>query len=105
MNFFVPNAKNNVEVEEAYQAFANHVDVSEKRIWKLSWRKGRERLQCEVGKPLPKLYGTHDELVLAIFSSTNLYKICTASRGGLRGDPVMVGKNESTQAEIFTTGE
>ena len=46
---------------------------------------------CEVGKSLPSYYRTGDEPVLAIFGGGNLYKICTPSRGGAKGDPVLAG--------------
>jgi hypothetical protein len=49
----------------------------------------------EVGKPLPAYYLLKEEPVLAIFDDGNHSKICTPSRGGLRGDPVLASQHGS----------
>lgn len=59
-------------------------------------------MHCEVGKPLPAYYRTGQEPVLAIFDCGNLYKICTPNRGGLKGEPVLAGKNDYSSAVYFS---
>jgi len=47
--------------------------------------------------------GEHDidgEIILAIFESET-YVVCTSSRGGFRGDPILVGKREVSSVEYF----
>ncbi|MEH2443190.1 hypothetical protein [Nostoc sp.] len=103
MKFFVPAAKDNIKAEQVYSAIAKSLKapISEKRIWKLQWRDREIDMECEVGKPLPSSYQTGKELVLAIFECENLYKICTLSRGGVKGEPILVGKNSQSSITYF----
>ncbi|WP_230967735.1 hypothetical protein [Nostoc sp. WHI] len=103
MKFFVPAAKDDIKAEEVYSAIAQSVKapITKKRVWKLQWRENETNIECEVGKPLPSSYKTRKELVLAIFDCENLYKICTLSRGGVGGEPILVGKNFQPSAIYF----
>ncbi|MEH2241663.1 hypothetical protein [Nostoc sp.] len=103
MKFFVPAAKDDVKAEQVYSAIAQSVKapITEKRIWKLQWRDNEIDMECEVGKPLPSSYQTGKELVLAIFECENLYKICTLTRGGVKGEPIFAGKNSLSSATYF----
>ena len=107
MEFFVPAAEDRAEAERVYAAFARFVGapVLDKRIWKLKWVHNGMDMQCKVGGALPSYYQTGDEPVLAIFDCGNLYKICTPNRGGLRGDPVLSGKNFNSSAMYFEPPE
>lgn len=58
-------------------------------------------MECEVGKPLPSSYQTGKALVLAIFECENLYKICTLTRGGVKGEPILVENNSQSSATYF----
>ncbi|MBW4560667.1 MAG: hypothetical protein KME32_05815 [Mojavia pulchra JT2-VF2] len=104
MKFFVPAAKDDVKAEQVYSAIANSVKapVTENRIWKLRWRHTEIDMECEVGKPLPSYFSTGKELVLAIFDCENLYKICTLSRGGVKGEPILAAKNSHSSATYFS---
>ncbi|MBE9104636.1 hypothetical protein IQ229_06690 [Nostoc cf. edaphicum LEGE 07299] len=104
MKFFVPAAKDDIKAEQVYSALAQSLKapITEKRIWKLQWRDREIDMKCEVGKPLPSSYQTGKELVLAIFECENLCKICTLTRGGVKGEPILVGKNSVSSATYFS---
>lgn len=104
MDFFVPAAPNTAQAEQVYEAIAQFViaPVTDDRIWKLRWKHNGMNMQCEVGQPLPAYYQTGTEPVLAIFDCGNLYKICTPTRGGIRGEPVLAGKNSHSLATRFS---
>jgi len=103
MKFFVPAATDDAKAEQVYSAIANSVKapITEKRIWKLQWRHNEIDIEAEVGKPLPSAFETGKQLVLAIFDCETLYKICTLSRGGVKGEPILVEKNDSSSATYF----
>ncbi|MEH2263407.1 MAG: hypothetical protein V7K59_11125 [Nostoc sp.] len=100
----MPAAKDDIKAEQVYSAIAKSLKapITEKRIWKLQWRDREIDMECEVGKPLPSSYQTGKELVLAIFECENLYKICTLSRGGVKGEPILVGKNSLSSVTYFS---
>ncbi|WP_375505072.1 hypothetical protein [uncultured Nostoc sp.] len=100
----MPAAKDDIKAEQVYSAFARSVKapITEKRIWKLQWRDNEIDMECEVGKPLPSSYETGKELVMAIFECENLYKICTLTRGGVKGEPILAGKNSQSSATYFS---
>ncbi|MEH1774215.1 hypothetical protein [Nostoc sp.] len=104
MKFFVPVAKDDIKAEQVYSALAQSLQapITEKRIWKLQWHDRKIDMECEVGKPLSSSYQTGKELVLAIFECENLYKICTLTRGGVKGEPILVGKNSQSSAIYFS---
>jgi len=104
MRFFVPAAEDDTQAERVYGAIAEFVTapVNTNRIWKLRWRHNGMDMQCEVGQPLPAYYQTGGEPILAIFDCGNLYKICTPSRGGVRGEPVLAGKNPHSSVTYFS---
>jgi len=103
MDFFVPEAKDDIQAEEVYISIAKFIQapVYDERIWKLSWRHSGTDMGCEVGKPLPSYYRTGSEPVLAIFDCGNYFKVCTPNRGGLRGEPVLAGKDLYSSATYF----
>jgi hypothetical protein len=100
MEFFVPHAQDGGEAESVYVAFAKFVGATvpsqrTARINALSWNHNGQAFSGEVGKPLPPYYQLGSEPILAIFDCGEHFKICTPSRGGVRGDPVMVGMRGS----------
>ncbi|WP_375468927.1 hypothetical protein [uncultured Nostoc sp.] len=99
----MPAAKDDIKAEQVYSAIAQSVKapITEKRIWKLQWRDNEIDMECEVGKPLPSSYQTGKALVLAIFECENLYKICTLTRGGVKGEPILVENNSQSSATYF----
>ncbi|MEA5449448.1 hypothetical protein VB780_12765 [Leptolyngbya sp. CCNP1308] len=103
MSFFVPTAQNPEEAEKVYRAVAEFVEapINERRVRKLQWRHNGMNMECEVGEKLPAYFRTGDEVVVAIFDSSQCYKVCTYSRGVVRGDPILAGKGEGTYASFF----
>jgi hypothetical protein len=104
MKFFVPAANDRIRAEHVYNAIAKYAQapITEKRIWKLRWLHNGMNMECEVGKTLPSYYQTGKELVLAIFECEELYKICTLTRGGVKGEPVLVEKSSQSSATYFS---
>lgn len=108
MKFFVPHADGPQEAESVYSSIANFVGASsphehERRIFSLSWQHNARSMQAEVGKPLPDYFELGIEPVLAIFDAGTHFKICTPSRGGVLGDPVLAG-GRGTRATYFEGG-
>lgn len=96
MHFFVPAAENDAQAEQAYASFAKFVNVSipidrGRRIAALDWEHNGQQMSCKVGEPMPPYYQTGQEPVLAIFDGGTCFKICTPSRGGIRGEPILAG--------------
>jgi hypothetical protein len=103
VKFFVPHATSPEMAESAYSGIAkfNNAPVTAERISGLSWTHNGKEMSCEVGGPLPSYYRTGDEIVLAILDCGSFFKVCTQSRGGLRGEPVLAGKDDPGQATYF----
>jgi hypothetical protein len=103
VQFFIPHAEDSEQAERVYDAIAkfNGAAVSNVRIASLSWRHNGMAMSCSIGEPLPTYYRTGDEPVLAILDCGNVYKVCTPSRGGLRGDAVLAGKSDESHATYF----
>lgn len=107
MKFFVPEAESPEQAERLYRSIAefNHAQVGDNRISSIVWRHAGEQMSCKVGGPLPSYYQTGTEPVLAILDCGNLYKVCTRSRGGLRGEAVFVGNSPEIQLSFFDSDE
>ncbi|WP_263588658.1 hypothetical protein [Sphingopyxis sp. GC21] len=100
MQFFVPHATDSDEAESVYSAFAKFVGAAvpakkSARIRALSWQHNGKDFAGEVGKPMPSYYEVGSEPILAIFDCGDHFKICTPSRGGVRGDPILAGGRNS----------
>ncbi len=106
MKFFVPAAKTAEEAESVYLAFAkfNEIPVLKNRIWKLQWIHNGKNLSCEVGKPIIGDSRFGNEPVLAIFERSTLFIICTPNRGGIRGEPILAGKDADSIPVYFEDG-
>jgi hypothetical protein len=103
MKFFIPAANDHTRAEDVYNKIAQFAQapIPQKRIWKLSWLENGVNIESQVGKPLPPLYPTGKELVLAIFECQNLYKICTLTHGAVKGKPVLVAKSPHSSVTYF----
>jgi hypothetical protein len=100
MQFFVPHASDADEAESVYDAFAKFVGAAvpakkSARIRALSWQHNGRDFAGAVGDPMPRYYELGNEPILAIFDCGDHFKICTPSRGGARGDPIMAGMQGS----------
>jgi hypothetical protein len=95
MEFFVPAAETPEEAEKVWQAtrtFAKENlgwDIGQRRIFRVTWIHEGKAIDCKVGEREP--YG--GETVVAILES-NAFLVCTANRGVLRGEPILVGRQE-----------
>jgi hypothetical protein len=107
MKFFVPLAADEAQAESVYEGFRKFISAppQTRRIWKLKWTHAGKPMEGEIGKPLSSYYQTGAEPVLAIFDTGACYMICTPSRGGVRGDPVLAGYNEQPMVTYFCSGE
>lgn len=106
MKFFVPFVGTLEQADRVYRAIAqfNGVMVTATRIASISWQHRKRALLAQVGEPLDEHFRTFDQPVLTIFEHANCYLICTAGRGGLRGDPVLAGKGAVVQTTYFDDG-
>ena len=93
--FFIPKAKDDAQAQEVWKSvkkFAEETldwEVSDRRIFSITYHKHGEDYCVEVGKPDPR----NKELVIAILESVT-YLVCTPNRGVLRGMPILVGGSE-----------
>jgi hypothetical protein len=106
MKFFVPAAENPEQAQRVYEAVAkfNNAPLSGRRICALAWQHNGSLMSCEVGSEAPSYYGTGGEPVVAILDCGNLYKVCTANRGVLRGEAILVGKGDESFPTYFEEG-
>jgi hypothetical protein len=102
MKFFIPAAKNEEQTENVYAAIKEFAkenlkwNIQNDRIYSLQYRHNGREYIATVGDTETF---THDT-VLAILKS-NTYLICTVNRGGLRGEPILVGYEEVLDITYF----
>ena len=102
MQFFVPAAKDAEEAEQVWSATKKFAEenlgwpVTDRRIFSLTYEQGGKEFHCEVGQPDPR----NGEVVLIILESTT-YLVCTANRGVIRGEPILVGAEDARRIEDF----
>jgi hypothetical protein len=70
-----------------------------RRIWRIRFQHNRRDMVSEVGQPMPSYFEERGP-VIAILGDDS-YKICTPTRGVLRGDPIFVGKAAVHDIEYF----
>jgi len=102
VKFFIPYAKDKKQAKEVFQGIKKFAkksigwDVTDRRIFSLTYVYERKKYHSEVGKPDDRV----NEEVIAILES-NTYLVCTQNRGVFRGEPVLVGKEEATRVIDF----
>lgn len=102
MKFFIPKAKDDAQAEEVWESVKKFAeenlgwDVSDRRIFSITYHKHDQDYYVEVGKPDPR----NGELVVAILDSIT-YLVCTPNRGVLRGMPILVGGSELREITDF----
>ena len=107
MRFFVPGEPDAAKAEGIYAAikkFASQVtsaDVSDRRIFRITFLEDRKTVQAEVGKRDP----IDGMTVFAILEYGSFYLVCTLNRGvrSFKDGPLIVGKDEVSSAEVFDT--
>lgn len=103
VKFFIPKAKDDTQAEEVWESIKKFAeknlewDVSDRRIFSITYQKHGKDYYVEVGKPDPR----NGELVIAILKS-NTYLVCTPNRGVLRSIPILVGGSELTEITDFS---
>jgi allophanate hydrolase subunit 1 len=102
MKFFIPNVddpKLEQQTYEAIKAFAKTTlgwEVSERRIFSITYTHDGKRQHAEVGK----ICKANNETVIAILES-NAYLICTPTRGVICGMPLLVGDSDALGVQDF----
>ena len=102
MKFFVPGAESQEQAEKIYAGIKDSVrkstgySIATRRIFRIEYRHGGITQEAEVGKPS----SANGEEVMAIFQS-DLYLVCTPTRGVISGSPLLVEQNEVLQAVDF----
>lgn len=106
MKFFIPpyTSDDKPELsEEVYVSIRKFAEenlkwnITERRIFSVTYRHEGKEYYAEVGK----IEQRTGELICAILESIT-YLVCTPNRGVLRGEPVLVGKEEIRSIVDFT---
>jgi hypothetical protein len=102
MKFYIPYTKNSKEAEDIFESVKKFAvqqmgwTVSDRRIKSIQYNHDGKDFIAEIGKKEDRT----GEEVLVILESTT-YLVCTPNRGVLRGEPILVGKNEIYRVEDF----
>jgi hypothetical protein len=102
--FFIPAAESAEQAQEIYEAiskFNNLAVADEQRIESVTWQAEGKTVECIVGKPFPASHEAGHEPIMAILQSGVSFLVCSASRGGLWGKPVVVGPEKQATATYF----
>lgn len=107
MNFFTPGIEKTDKAEEFCQGIRKFVveqmdsRLSDRRVFSLTCFDSRKDVEVRVGKREPFEGGMGTVLAIFYYPPRNLYLVCTANRGDLRGMPYWVGGNEVRAVEDF----
>jgi hypothetical protein len=95
MKFFIPD-KSPEDAETIYQGFQDSVpyNISNVRIYSLTFRDGEKDVKARVGFPDPR----EGRMVMAMLESDEFYLIWTAGRGYIH---MMITKSDVTGVEKF----
>ena len=105
MKFFIPATKDAAQAEEVYEGVCKFnseqmgATLSPRRIYRLAGVHDGKPFTATVGEMFERLR----EVVVAILLDTkrDLYFICTANRGVIRGEPYLSGAHEIRDSEDF----
>lgn len=103
MKFFIPEAKDKQQENEAYSSIKKFVsqqvggDILDTKIYKINFKHDGKEYSATIGETT----NFNGEMAIAIFEADNLYLLCTLNRGVKRGDPILVGKNLDTSVIFF----
>ncbi len=101
--FFVPHADTPEQAEKVWQGIKKFAEdnmdrtVGDERIQRIDYQHDGGSHTAEVGKVDQRT----NEPVFAILDAGDLYLVCTANRGTLRGLPILVGKGSAFFVENF----
>ncbi|MEQ1918983.1 MAG: hypothetical protein ABL955_07270 [Elusimicrobiota bacterium] len=102
MKFFVPNTNGEAQAKTLWDATKKFSEdqmarkYADRKIFRIEYRHDGEEYVAQVGK----IDRREEEEVLVILEG-DPYVVCTKNRGVLRGEPIMVGKQEITRVEYF----
>jgi hypothetical protein len=101
MNFFLPKATDEIQAEEVYANIRKFVagqvgQLTDRRIYSLPHRHNGVTHKAVVGEPFERL----GETIIAILEGY-IYYICTSTRGVVKGEPYLVGREEVISIEEF----
>jgi hypothetical protein len=99
--FLIPAAETPEQAESIHLAIAkfNQIEMPAHRIESITWTENGETVEFAVGKPFPASYGIGHEPVMAILEAGSTFLVCSASRGGLWGQPVVAqGRSDMSLA-------
>ena len=103
-SFFVPYAEDTAQAKRVWESTCEFMrklghKVLPKRIYSLRYvHNGNQRLDHVGGKDR---YGMEEILVL--LETDTVFLCCTANRGVLRGQPILIGKNFDTNLTEFSS--
>lgn len=108
-SFFVPDVTDAETAEGVWQGTRTGLsgakgplaswDITERRIYSISYTHEGKRLIATVGDAEPRAGG---QTVVVILES-EAYLICTYDRGVRRGEPILVGRTEVERVTDFDT--
>ena len=101
---FVPHAVDRTEAESVRESTRKFMEsggyhvATDRRIYSVSYTHNGKKYRDVVGRPS----GLTGEEVLVILDAGTVFLSCSANRGVLRGDPVLIGKHWDTREREFT---
>ncbi len=102
MKFFLPHTNDDQQAEIVYQGIKRYASratglaIADQKIFKIAFAHREREYQAEVGR-VEEVSG---EIIVAILES-DMFMICTANRGIVRGRPIMVEKGKVHTIEYF----
>jgi hypothetical protein len=103
VKFFIPAADNAEHAESLYEAVArfNGMEPAKQRLHSLRFLHGELPVHAEVGAPLPAVFGTEHQPVMAILACGETYRVCLPTRGGLWGQAIVVPAAQVQEVRAF----
>lgn len=104
--FFLPGSGDDKQAEEAYANIKQNVAqitgrrLSDARYHTVSYEQNTRWLKATVGEMEPR----SGEVVVAILATddSDLFLVCTPTRGVVKGEPIIVGNHFHTTAAQFS---
>lgn len=104
MNFFLPFAETDTNIEEVYKSIAHFINenIPEEtdRVYSIRYSHNGIEMTATVGKNCDNYYRELSPVVIAIFKG-DPYKICLENRGVITGEPIYVDKTSVNSVTFF----
>jgi hypothetical protein len=104
--FFIPNVPDPMEAEKLYSDISARVSkgqgqpIEARRIFALAFVHDSRSYHAEVGKHLD--FPQAEGIVVAILEGRHgVFYVCTPDRGGLQGNPILVGEKAKRSIRYF----